>query len=117
MSCCGSAGQMAKQPRGTTTLKGLGAPHRKQRERLLRQFVDGSLCGICAEPMWRGQALDADHSQARALYGVHGRADRLTHSACNRSEGAKLGNAIRSAGSEPVEPDDLERNRLAMQWP
>jgi 5-methylcytosine-specific restriction endonuclease McrA len=102
-----------KQARGKTHLKGLGNRHRLARERLLRHHVDGSLCELCGEPMFRSQKLDADHSHARVLYGPHAtRADRLTHQSCNRAEGARLGNALRDNGySEP------DRTGLSMPWP
>jgi hypothetical protein len=102
-----------KQATGKTHLKGLGARHKAQRARLLREFTDGQICGICGEPMFRSQGLDADHSRPRAVYGPHATsADRLTHSACNRAEGGRLGNALRSVGySEP----DL--TGLVMPWP
>jgi 5-methylcytosine-specific restriction endonuclease McrA len=102
-----------KQATGLTHRKGLGNRHRLARERLLRQHVDGSPCGICGEPMFRSQGLDADHSRPRAVYGAHATsADRLCHRSCNRSEGARLGNALRSNGySEP------DRTGLSMPWP
>ena len=73
----------------TTTEKGLGWQHQKQRERLLRGHRDGSPCWWCGLPMhrdktanWDGEALHADHEQARAN-GGH-KADRLLHGRCNK---------------------------------
>lgn len=74
----------------TTTERGLGWNHQKQREYLLRIHVDGSLCWWCGDPMYRAAArnhdeasLEADHSVARSQGGK--KADRLLHSTCNRS--------------------------------
>lgn len=67
----------------STTARGLGWEHQKQRERLLAAHKDGTLCAWCGDPMYRSQPLDADHEEAR----VHGgkRATRLLHAKCNRS--------------------------------
>lgn len=75
-----------QQRRRTTTQRGLGHDHQKQRKRLLAQLKDGDLCGWCNQPMTRDMELDADHSLARAKGGR--RADRLLHAACNRSRGS-----------------------------
>lgn len=72
--------------RRTTTQRGLGHDHQKQRERLLSRLKDGDLCEWCSQPMTRDMELDADHSLARSRGGK--RADRLLHAACNRSRGA-----------------------------
>lgn len=76
-------------PPKTTTERGLGWDHRKQRERLLRNHVDGTVCWWCARPMyreaaknWDGKPLEADHSLARSHGGT--KADRLLCSTCNR---------------------------------
>lgn len=104
-----------RQPRGETHRKGLGNRHRLQRERLLRVLPDLSPCPICGEVMRKGiDRLDADHSQPRALYGPRQLADRITHSACNRSEGARLGNALRSHSALSDEPD---LTGLSFAWP
>ncbi|AVP67327.1 hypothetical protein C7H75_05120 [Prescottella equi] len=70
--------------------RGLGYAHRQQRERLLRNHVDGSPCWWCSHPMfrdptknWDGHPLEADHSQARSHGGTV--ADRLLHKRCNAS--------------------------------
>lgn len=77
----------------TTTERGLGWQHQKQREYLLRIHVDGSPCWWCGEPMFRvpernpdEAPLEADHSTARSQGGK--KADRLLHSTCNRSRQA-----------------------------
>lgn len=78
-------GSVPRQQKSTTQ-RGLGWDHQKQRERLLRLHVDGSPCAWCGQPMWRDtQELDADHEQARSLGGT--RADRLLHASCNRQRG------------------------------
>ncbi|QDF19683.1 HNH endonuclease [Corynebacterium phage Dina] len=73
---------MAKSTK-TTTERGLGWDHQQQRARLLKLHVDGTPCWWCGEPMYRSQALDADHIQARGNGGR--KADRLLHASCNRS--------------------------------
>ncbi|VFA94761.1 Uncharacterised protein [Nocardia farcinica] len=72
--------------RRTTTQKGLGWRHQQQRKRLLAQLRDGEPCWWCGLPMYRVQALAADHSKARAHGGQH--ADRLLHDKCNKARGA-----------------------------
>lgn len=71
--------------RKTTTERGLGYRHQKQRERLLALHIDGTPCSWCAQPMFKTQELDADHSQARSKGGRV--ADRLLHASCNRQRG------------------------------
>ena len=74
----------------TTTERGLGWQHQKQRDRLLKAHTDGSPCYWCNRPMfrlasnnWDGNPLEADHSQARSRGGAT--ADRLLHKRCNAS--------------------------------
>ncbi|WP_155292969.1 hypothetical protein [Rhodococcoides fascians] len=75
---------MTAQRRGkTTTQKGLGHAHQEQRRHLLRVHIDGTPCAECGEPMFKTQALDADHELARAHGGK--KANRLLHASCNRS--------------------------------
>lgn len=73
----------ARKRASSTTDRGLGWRHQQQRERLLRAHRDGTPCWWCGEPMYRSQALDADHEEARATGGT--RATRLLHASCNRS--------------------------------
>ena len=95
----------------STTKRGLGWDHQRQRQRLLADHVDGSPCPclgdpadpcgpgcICrpvghGRPMFRsparnpdGMALEADHTLARSRGGT--KADRLMLATCNRSRGA-----------------------------
>lgn len=90
-----------KQARGTetTTKRGYGHSHQKQRRVMLAQLVDGSPCEECGRPMFKnasknfdGAALEADHGPGSALkYAVDKqrvRATRLLHRTCNRRGGA-----------------------------
>lgn len=70
----------------STTQRGLGHDHQKQRQRLLARLVDGTPCDWCGQPMTREMELDADHELARSRGGK--KAGRLLHARCNRSRGA-----------------------------
>ena len=100
----------AKQPTKprTTTEKGLGWDHQKQRERLIRTHRDNTPCWWCELPMyrtktrnWDGEPLHADHTQARAN-GGH-KADRLLHGRCNKQRQSGTHDAHRPAvtGTHP----------------
>jgi hypothetical protein len=78
---------------GTTTQRGLGAPHVRDKKRLKAQLQDGEPCWRCGQPMYQWQELDRDHVIDRALGGMEGPAV-LAHASCNRSAGAKLGNQM-----------------------
>lgn len=102
----------------TTTDRGLGWTHQKQREQLLRAHVDGTPCWWCDRPMYRDRtrnwdydptstdaasgSLAADHSQARAHGGTH--ADRLLHGRCNKQRQDGSRDHLRPAitGSDPA---------------
>lgn len=73
------------QPRKTNKERGLGWSHTKRRVMLLRNLVPGAPCDICHLPMYKSQALDADHIIPRSQGGTQ--ADRLVHASCNRSRG------------------------------
>jgi 5-methylcytosine-specific restriction endonuclease McrA len=75
---------------------GLGWSHQKRRAYLLRTLVDGTPCQHCMQPMYKTQALDADHSIPRSQGGTQ--ADRLLHMSCNRSRG----DGTRTIQQEPV---------------
>lgn len=78
----------SKRPNRNTSRDGYGHRHREQRKRLIRAHVDGTPCWWCGEPMYRDQALDADHSTPLAAgAGAYARADRLLHASCNRQRG------------------------------
>lgn len=80
--------------RGTTTQRGLGAVHQKDKKRLLAELRDGSPCWRCGQPMFRWQKLDRDHLIDRSVGGANGPAV-LAHASCNRSAGATFGNKNR----------------------
>lgn len=74
----------------TTTEKGLGWEHQKNRDRLMAVHADGSPCWWCGKPMYReaarnhdGMPLAADHGHARHYGGA--KANQLLHFTCNSS--------------------------------
>jgi hypothetical protein len=94
----------------SSAARGLGYEHRRNRERMLRNHLDGTprLCGVGTDggpgcvcrragyafPMYRnpnlnldGMPLEADHSIGRSRGGL--KADRLVLAAYNRSRGAR----------------------------
>lgn len=79
---------------GTTTQRGLGNPHVRDKKRLKALLRDGDLCWRCGQPMYKWQDLDRDHIIDRARGGTNGPAV-LAHASCNRSAGARLGNRMR----------------------
>lgn len=102
--------------------RGLGYAHRKQRENLLRQHLDGAPCWWCGQPMYRlsdsnfdRAALEADHSISRSHGGT--KADRLLHMTCNRERGDGTRDSQRPAlgGERPTAPGGL--GNLTMPWP
>lgn len=76
----------------TTTQRGLGADHQRRRAQLLPAAI-GTACPLCEKTMTADQALDLDHSTARAIDATSV-GDRIVHASCNRSAGARLGNEI-----------------------
>lgn len=91
-----AARRTSRKRDGTTTGRGLGWKHQKQRESLLRTHQHGASCWWCSRPMYRatamnfdGRVLAADHTDARSLGGD--KADRLLHSTCNeqRQDGSR----------------------------
>lgn len=81
---------------------GLGTDHDKTRARLLADLVEGSLCELCGNPMYRTQALHADHEHKRVDGGYQ--ATRLVHASCNTREGALMTN--RKLGYLPPTPSN-----------
>lgn len=77
--------------------KRLGWEH--SRARAAMPEPAGEPCPYCRRPMWRGQRLDADHPVPRVL-GDAPVPLRWAHARCNRSAGARLGNALRGGFRE-----------------
>ena len=80
----------------TTTQRGLGYTHQKDKRRLKREMRPGQPCPRCGLPMWPHQALDRGHTISRALGGTDSEG-RLEHASCNRSAGAALATPMRYA--------------------
>jgi len=83
----------------TTTERGYGTQHQKQRRILLARHTDGTPCPECGKPMYKTAsknfdkaALEADHGPGSALKYADNKqttkATRLLHRTCNRSGGA-----------------------------
>lgn len=91
------SGQGKPARKKTRQERGYDRRHEKQRERLMRQLVDGAPCGHCGKPMYRdparnfdGAPLEANHSDPLANYTdkrAAPLADELLHRFCNRSLG------------------------------
>jgi 5-methylcytosine-specific restriction endonuclease McrA len=79
--------------RGTTTERGLGAPHVADKKRLMAIHRDGEPCWRCGKPMYKSQGLERDHVIDRARGGTMGPAV-LAHASCNHAAGARLGNQL-----------------------
>lgn len=84
----------------STSGRGYGSDHQRIRKALLAEAY-GQDCHHCGEPMLPGQALDLDHTADRTGY------RGFAHASCNRSEGARRGNAKRRRSK------DLKTSR---QW-
>ena len=79
----------------STTERGYGWKHQKQRERLMRAHRDGTPCSHCGKPMYRdpdknfdGAELEAQHVDPLANYDnklAAPLASELMHRFCNRS--------------------------------
>jgi hypothetical protein len=67
------------------------ARHQRDRRLALAEFRDGDICFRCRRPMRSWQSKDLDHVRPIARGGVDG-PKRLSHSKCNRSAGAVIGN-------------------------
>jgi Tol biopolymer transport system component len=76
--------------RATTTERGLGTQHRQKRA-LIAPFVNEGTarCVLCSELIEPGTPWDLDHREDRRGY------RGPSHQHCNRSDGAKRGNAAR----------------------
>lgn len=88
-ACCPPRTRDSRR-RQTTAARGYGNEHKKARQRLLAELVDGTPCPFCGQPMRRDQRLDLDHSEPSSRhFGAPG--DRLTHAVCNRKDGSRRG--------------------------
>lgn len=74
--------------RGSRQERGYGRAHELTRAALLPDAY-GTHCPHCDDYMWPHQELDLDHTEDRTGY------VGIVHASCNRSEGAKRGNAAR----------------------
>ncbi|MFJ2719379.1 endonuclease domain-containing protein [Streptomyces sp. NPDC087437] len=81
---------MASNNSKNTTQAGYGYTHQALRRALLPAAY-GQPCPHCQQPMLPGQPLDLDHTADRTSY------RGFAHASCNRSEGARRGNAQRRA--------------------
>lgn len=94
--------------KASTTERGYGWQHQKQRERLLRAHKDGAPCSHCGKPMYRdparnfdGAPLEAQHADPLANHANKRRAplaSELMHRHCNRS----LGDGTRQTAPRPA---------------
>ncbi|MEU0040234.1 hypothetical protein [Streptomyces sp. NPDC006333] len=73
---------------GNTTADGYGYEHQQLRRVLLAEAY-GRPCHHCGLAMLPGQRLDLDHTADRSGY------RGMAHASCNRSDGARRGNAMR----------------------
>jgi len=80
---------------GSTTERGLGSSHVRDKKRLKAQLRDGTPCWRCGQPMYSSQDLDRDHITDRARGGADGPAV-LAHASCNRAAGATARNQRRT---------------------
>lgn len=77
----------------TTTQRGLGYDHQRERKRQLAQLRDGEPCPRCGRPMFRGQFLDLDDFPGRMFGGPQTKL--LAHRSCNRRAGAYMREAAK----------------------
>jgi hypothetical protein len=113
---------MPGQHNRTTTERGLGYRHRKQVEYLLSIHIEGTICWWCAEPMFKAQGLQGDHSVPRCIAGPNQLADRLLHGWCNAQRGDGSRDAERPALTGKPLPRQTKHQApdlgtLTMRWP
>jgi hypothetical protein len=70
--------------------------HKTARANAIKVMVNGTRCPFCRMPMYKTDALDYDHTIPIVMGGIDGPM-RLSHSHCNRSSGASIGNRLRRA--------------------
>lgn len=77
----------------STTERGYGYDHQKDREYLIFNHADGTPCDWCGQPMYIEPAKNFDHKPLHADHtkasekAAGGRADRLLHELCNKRKG------------------------------
>src|SRR5215472_7037616 len=86
---------------GSTTQRGYGWDHVKERARQIALWQPGQPCTRCGQPIWhlsvmtvtghRISTVDLAHTPDRTAY------EGLQHRRCNRAEGATRGNLLRNA--------------------
>ncbi|MFJ9374423.1 endonuclease domain-containing protein [Streptomyces sp. NPDC101455] len=84
---------------GNTTADGYGYEHQQLRKVLLEEAY-GQPCVHCQLVMLPGQKLDLDHTADRTAY------RGMAHASCNRSEGARRGNALRRRRSKALKTSE-----------
>lgn len=88
--------------KSSSTSRGLGSVHRRERERLLPSAYYRP-CPLCGQTMLPDQQLDLDHGLPRALGGRTGDGTgRIVHGACNRTAGARLARQLRARRMRPA---------------
>lgn len=85
-------------PRKRRSGQRLGWQHQKLRQQML-PYAYGTPCHFCGKPMLPGQTLDLDHTDDRTSY------RGMSHSHCNRADGARKTNAIKRAKQDPRSRD------------
>ncbi|MGO3084253.1 hypothetical protein [Ancrocorticia populi] len=111
--------------RKSTTQRGYGYSHQKDRERLLYRHVDSTACWWCGQPMYRDRTKNPDYNPlskdpaSGALHADHsnpnGQADRLLHERCNKSRGHGDRDHLRPA-LQPTDTPDAAEPSQTFQW-
>jgi hypothetical protein len=83
---------MSRQRKSTfAKAGGYGYQHTKIRRAFLAVWIPGDPCIRCGLPMWGpASKINLGHNDDRSAY------LGLEHESCNKSDGAKRGNALRS---------------------
>lgn len=94
------------KPRGTTTARGYGSDHKRQRAAVAADVARGrATCSICHQPIQPGSPWHLDHTHDRT--GYRGPA----HKRCNEQDGgrkgARIAAALRRAARRPPAPTDV----------
>lgn len=103
-----------RDPRSTTQ-RGLGWSHQRERKAAMAVFADGSPCPFCGRPMFRWQRLHWDHSVPRVVGGNGPR--RWAHGKCNEQAGARLGHRRGGRGTrQRVPPPSYDVGTASRDW-